>query len=115
MFRKITSFLAAVSVLLAMQFAECQAMSADQQTMKCCRKMPCNPANHKQDCCKKMVSSQASVLPSPHVPLIAPLALPADPLPAGDVLGTTEIFWPRIEFPEHSPPNLYIVYASLLI
>jgi hypothetical protein len=116
MFRKITSFLVAVSVLLVMQFAECQAMSADQQTMKCCRTMPCDPANHKQDCCKKMVSAQtASVLPSPHVPLVAPFALPADPLPVGDVLRTTEIFWLRIEFPQHSPPNLYIVYASLLI
>ena len=116
MFRKITSFLVAVSVLVVMQFAECQAMSADQQTMKCCRTMPCDPANHKNDCCKKMVSPQtASVLPGPHIPLSAPLAVPTDPPPVADTLSAAEIFWPRIEPPQHSPPNLYIVYASLLI
>jgi hypothetical protein len=78
--------------------------------------MPCDPANHKNDCCKKMVSPQtASVLPGPHIPLSAPLAVPTDPPPVADTLSAAEIFWPRIEPPQHSPPNLYIVYASLLI
>lgn len=116
MFRKITSFLAAVSVLLVMQFAECQAMSADQQTMKCCRTMPCNPANHKHDCCKHMVSPQmASVLPNPHVPLSIPLAVPAGPLPVAAVVRSPEVFWPTIDAPQHAPPDLYIAFASLLI
>ena len=79
MFRKITSFVVALSVLLLMQFAECQAMSLDQQSMQCCKHMPCNPANKAHDCCKNMVSAQtASVLPSPHVPLSIPVAVPTE-------------------------------------
>jgi hypothetical protein len=116
MFRKITSFVVALSVLLLMQFAECQAMSLDQQAMQCCKHMPCNPANKTHDCCKNMVTSQtASVLPSPHVPLSIPLAVPASPLPVVEIVRAPEIFWPRIDAPQHGPPDLYIVYASLLI
>jgi hypothetical protein len=116
MFRKITSFVMALSVMLLMQFAECQAMSLNQQAMKCCRTMPCNPANHKHDCCKNMVTAQtASVLPSSHVPLSIPVAVPAGPLPVTEIVSAPEIFWPKIDAPQHAPPNLYIVYVSLLI
>ena len=116
MFRKITSFLVSVSVLLVMQFAECQAMSADQQTMQCCRTMRCNSANHKHDCCKNMVSPQAaSFLPNPHVSLSIPVAIPAGPLPVTAIVRSPEMFWPKIDAPQHAPPDLYIVYASLLI
>ena len=116
MFRKITSFLVAVSVLLMMQFAECQAMSVDQQTMKCCKTMPCDPANHKNDCCKKMVSAQtACLLPGLHVPLTAPIAIALEPLPIAEVSRATKIFWPVVAPPQHSPPDLYTLYASFLI
>jgi hypothetical protein len=116
MLRRLTSFVVAVSLLLAVPFAECLAMTHDPQAMKCCRTMPCNPSNHKHDCCKNMVSPQtASVLPSPHVPLSIPAAAPADPLPVSEIVRAPEIFWPRIDAPQHAPPNLYIVYASLLI
>ena len=116
MFRKITSFLVAVSVLLMMQFAECQAMSVDQQTMKCCKTMPCDPANHKNDCCKKMVSAQtASLLPSLKVPVSAPIAIALEPLPIAEISRATEIFWPVVSPPPHSPPDLYTLYASFLI
>jgi hypothetical protein len=116
MVSKITSFLVAVSVLVVLPFAECQAMSADQQTMKCCRTMPCNPANHKHDCCKNMVSPQtAGVLPNPRVPLSIPRAVPAGPLPVNKTVRSTEIFWPKIDALQHAPPDLYIVYVSLLI
>jgi hypothetical protein len=115
MFRKITSFIVALSVMLLMQFADCQAMSLDQQSMQCCKHMPCNPANKAHDCCKKMVTTQtASVLPIPHVPLI-PVAVLAGPLPVTEIVRAPEIFWPRIDAPQHGPPDLYIVYASLLI
>ena len=116
MLNKITSLLVAVSVLLVMQFAECQAMSADQQTMRCCRTMHCNPANHKHDCCKNMISPQtASFLPNPHVSLSIPVAVPADPPPVTAIVRSPEIFWPKIDASQHAPPELYIVYASLLI
>ena len=115
MFRKITSFIVALSVLLLLQFADCYAMSLDQQSMQCCKHMPCNPANKAHDCCKKMVTSQTpSILPIPHVPLI-PVAVLAGPLPVTEIVRTPEIFWPRIDAPQHGPPDLYIVYASLLI
>jgi len=116
MFRRSTSFVVALSVTLLTQFAECQAMSLDQQAMKCCRTMPCHPSNNKHDCCKNMISPQtASVLPSPHVPLSIPLAAPAGPLPVTEIVRAPEIFWPKIDAPQHAPPDLYIVYASLLI
>jgi hypothetical protein len=116
MFRKITSFVVALSVVLLMQLSECQAMSADQQAMKCCRTMPCHPSNHKHDCCKNMVSPQAaSVLPSHNVPLSMPLAVPAGPLPVSEIVRGPETFWPKIDASQHAPPHLYIVNASLLI
>ena len=115
MFRKITSLVVAASFILLAQFADCMAMSADQQTMKCCHTMPCSPANHSHDCCKKMVSTQtASVLPI-HVPLSAPLEIAVEPLPIAEMARLTEIFWPGIDPPQHSPPDLYTLYASLLI
>jgi hypothetical protein len=115
MFRKITSLVAAASFLLLMQVADCMAMSADQQTMKCCRTMPCSPANHSHDCCKKMVSAQApSVLPAVHGPLSAPAAITAEPVLIAEMSRPVVIFWPAIAPPQHSPP-LYTLYASLLI
>jgi hypothetical protein len=114
MFRKITSLVAAASFLLLVQVADCMA-SADQQTMECCRTMPCSPTNHSHDCCKKMVSAQTLiVLPLTHVPLNAPVAVTAEPLPIVKYRQTSELFWPRFEPPQHSPP-LYRLYASLLI
>lgn len=116
MFRKITTLVVAATFILLAQFADCMAMSADQQTMKCCRTMPCSPANRAHDCCKKMVSAHSpSVLPIPHVLLSAPLAIAVEPLPVAEVTRLTEIFWPGIDPPQHSPPDLYTLYASLLI
>lgn len=116
MFRKITSFLVAVSVMLLMQFADCQAMSLDQQSMQCCHHMPCNPANKAHDCCKKMVSAQApSAVPVIHAPFVAPLAVVAELHPLPEIEQAVQVSWPGIDPPQHSPPPLYIIYASLLI
>jgi hypothetical protein len=116
MFRKITSFVVAVSVMLLLQFADCYAMSLDQQSMQCCHHMPCNPANKAHDCCKHMVSAQApSVLPVVHAPFLAPVAIAVDRVPLAEVEQTAPVAWPGIDPPQHSPPPLYIVYASLLI
>jgi hypothetical protein len=113
MFRKITSLMAAASFILLVQVADCMT-SADQQTMKCCRTMPCSPSNRSHDCCKKMVSGQTLiVLPLTHV-LSAPLAIAAEAPPIVQDRQTTELFWPRFEPPQHSPP-FYTLYASLLI
>ena len=116
MFRKITSFVVAVSVMLLLQFADCYAMSLDQQSMQCCHHMPCNPANKAHDCCKNMVTAQApSAVPVAHTPFIAPLAIAVDWVPLVEVEETAQAVSPGVDPPQHSPPNLYIVYAALLI
>lgn len=116
MFRKITTFVVAASVLLLMQFADCYAMSLDQKSMQCCHHMPCNPSNKAHDCCKNMVSAQApSAVPVVHAPFVAPLAIAVDWVPLTKVQRTTKAAWSGIDPQQHSPPDLYIVYASLLI
>jgi hypothetical protein len=106
----------ALSVLLLLQFADCYAMSLEQQSMQCCRHMPCNPANKAQDCCKAMVSVQApSATPVVHAPFVAPVVVAVDWLALAEVDQTRQVTWPGIDPPQHSPPPLYIVYASLLI
>jgi hypothetical protein len=115
MFRKITSLVAAVSFILLAQFADCMAMSADQQTMECCRTMSCNPANHSHDCCKKMVTAQTpSVLLISHTSFSPPLAIAVEAVPIARTGGITSVFRLRFEPPQHSPP-LYTLHASLLI
>ena len=116
MFRKITSFVVAVSVLLLLQFADCYAMSLDQKSMQCCRNMPCNPANKAHDCCKHMVSPQApSALPIVHAPFVAPAAIAVDWVPLAEGERRARVASPGIDPPQHPPPDLYIIYASLLI
>jgi hypothetical protein len=116
MFRKITSFVVAVSVLLLLQLADCYAMSLDQESMQCCHHMPCNPANKAHDCCKSMVSVQTpSALPVVHAPLVAPIAIAVDLVPFAEVEQAAQIALPGVDPPQHSPPDFYIVYSSLLI
>jgi hypothetical protein len=116
MFRKITSFVVAVSVMLLMQFADCYAMSLDQKSMQCCRNMPCNPSNKAHDCCKHMVSAQSpTVLPVVRAHFVPPMATTVDLVPLAEVDQTVQVASACIDPPQHSPPPLYIVYASLLI
>ena len=106
----------ALSAMLLMQFASCYAMSLDQKSMQCCHHMPCNPANKAHDCCKNMVSAQApAAVPVVHAPFVAPLAIAVDWVPLADVERTARAASPGVDPPQHSPPNLYIVYAALLI
>ena len=116
MFRKITSFVVAVSVMLLLQFADCYAMSLDQKSMQCCRQMRCNPVNKAHDCCKHMVSAQApSALPAVHASFVAPMAIAIDWVPLAGAQQTPQAASPGVDPPQHSPPPLYIAYASLLI
>jgi hypothetical protein len=108
-------FLAAVA-LLGLQFAECMsAMTPDQESMKCCGSMPCDPSNQTHDCCKGMVSSQSpSVLPVAHVTLHAPVIVLTDIVASPQAMTYPES---RLDFEArpHSPPKLYTLHASLLI
>jgi len=107
----------ALVALLGLQFADCMsAMTQDQQSMKCCGSMPCDPSNQSHDCCKGMVSSQSpSVLPVAHVTLHAPAMVVTDKLASPQATPYSEAFRLDFEAPQHSPPELYTLHSSLLI
>jgi hypothetical protein len=115
--RKKLLIVVALVALLGLQFADCtSAMAQDQQSMKCCGSMPCHPANQSHDCCKGMVSSQSpNVLPVAHVTLHAPVVVVSDVLASPKATSHTEASRLDFEAPQHSPPELYTLYASLLI
>ena len=107
----------AVVALLGLQFADCMsAMTQDQQSMKCCGSMPCDPSNQSHDCCKGMVSSQStSVLPVSHVTLHALVIRVTDTLAWPSPLTDQEPSRSDFDAPRHSPPELYMLHSSLLI
>jgi hypothetical protein len=107
----------AMVALLGLQFADClSAMVPAQHSMQCCGSMPCDPSNQSQDCCKGMVSSQSpSVLPVANVTLHAPVMVVTDIHTSPQVTPYPEASRLDFEAPQHSPPDLYTLYASLLI
>ena len=107
----------ALVALLGLQFADCMlAMTQDQQSMKCCGSMPCDPSNQSHDCCKGMVSSQSpSVLPGAQITLHAPIMVVTDILGSPQATPYPEVFPLDFEASQHSPPELYTLYSSLLI
>ncbi len=115
--RKILLIVAAVAGLLGLQFADCMSATAkDQQSMQCCGSMPCDPSNQTHDCCKGMVSAQApTVLPVAHVTLHAPVVVVTDVLTSHQLMTYAQISRFESAAPQHSPPELYTLYASLLI
>src|SRR5579863_2266859 len=102
---------------LGLQFADCMsAMTHDEQSMKCCGSMPCDPSNQSHDCCKGMVSSQSpSVLPVSHVTLQTPLMVVTAILASPQATPYPEVSRSDFEAPQHSPPELYTLHSSLLI
>jgi hypothetical protein len=109
--------LLALAALLGLQFAEClSAMTPDQQSMQCCGSMSCDPSNQSHDCCKGMVSSQSpGVLPVAHVTLHAPVLIVSDIIASPQATPYPEASRLDLEAPQHSPPELYTLHASLLI
>jgi len=109
--------LAVLVALLGLQFADCMsAMTQDEQSMKCCGSMPCDPSNQSHDCCKGMVSSQTpSVLPAAHVALHAPVMVVTQVLASPQAAPCPEASQLDFETPQHSPPELYTLHSSLLI
>src|SRR2546430_2276243 len=109
--------LLAALALLDLQFADClSAMTHDQQSMQCCGSMPCDPSNQKHDCCKTMVSSQSSsVLPAAQVTLHAPVMIATDTLLSPEITRISDGSLTDLAAPQHSPPELYALYSSLLI
>ena len=116
MSKKLLIFVALVG-LLGLQFADCMsAATQDQQSMKCCGSMRCDPSNQSHDCCKGMVSSQSpSVLPVALVTLHAPVMVVTDVLALPQTTPYPEVSRLDFEAPQHSPPELYTLHSSLLI
>ncbi len=117
MVRRTVFLVLAVVAVLMLQFGDCMSpLTQDQQSMKCCGSMPCDPSNQSHDCCKGMVSSQPpSVLPAPHVTLHAPVMVIGDSLPSTLVQNLSEMPHPDFAAPQHSPPELYKLHSSFLI
>ncbi len=115
--RKRLLIVVAIAALLGLQFADCMsAMTQNQQGMQCCASMPCDPSNQSHDCCKGMVSAQSpNVLPISLVTLDPPVMVVAGVLASPQAVPFPEPS--RLEFasPQHSPPKLYTLHASLLI
>ena len=115
--RKRLLIVVAIAGLLGLQFADCMsAMTQDQQSMQCCGSMPCDPSNQSHDCCKGMASAQSpNVLPVTQVTLHAPLMVVATAVASPQLIPYTQVS--RFEFAasQHSPPELYTRFASLLI
>jgi hypothetical protein len=109
--------LAVLVALLGSQFADCvSAITQDEQSMKCCGSMPCDPSNQSHDCCKGMVSSQTpSVLPAAHVALHPPVMVVTHFLASPQAKPYPEVSRLDFEAPQHSPPELYTLHSSLLI
>jgi hypothetical protein len=107
----------AIFALVGLQFANClSAMTQDQQSMKCCGSMPCDPSMQSHDCCKGMVSAQSpNVLPVAHVTLSAPVMVVTAILAFPQVGSYPTVSRLGFEAPQHSPPELYTLHASLLI
>src|ERR1700737_5568376 len=99
----------AIIALLGLQLADCMsAATQDQQSMKCCSSVPCDPSNRTHDCCKKMVSAQSPhVLPVARVSVHAPVMVVTDILASPQATPYAEVSRSYFEAPQHSPPELY--------
>src|SRR6059036_1007912 len=104
MVRRTVFLVLAVVAVLMLQFGDCMSpLTQDQQSMKCCGSMPCDPSNQSHDCCKGMVSSQSpSVLPVAHVTLHAPVMVSSDILASPQAMTYPEAFRLDFEVPPHS-------------
>lgn len=109
-------FVLAMAALLLLQCGNClSAAPVDQQAMRCCRTMPCMPANQ-QDCCKNMASSQpSSILPAHHVSLHAPTVAAIDFPLLPSILGHAREPFTAFVAQQHSPPDLCTLHACFLI
>jgi hypothetical protein len=116
MFKRLFLILAA-GALLFLQFGDCMsAMARDPQALKCCGSMPCAPANHGQDCCENMVAPQvASVLPAKQVSLHGPVVAVVEYPLTLEIVRAAPSRSAAVSAPQHSPPDLYTLNASLLI
>src|ERR1035438_9956388 len=104
MLSRVLSFMLVLTALLGLQFGDCfSRIVADEQMMHCCGSMPCNPANTSHDCCKTMVSADASkALLGQHPSLPLPTTAVAGHFSMLNVVRVDQIAFSRVEAPQHS-------------
>ncbi len=112
-----TILLLAVTAVLLLYSMDCFSPgSVDAQAMECCATMPCTAANQSHDCCKTMASAPTpSVLPTARVSLTIPLLAVIEQQPALEIARSVPVIPRPAEAQQHSPPELYTLYVSLLI
>jgi hypothetical protein len=107
---------ALIACALAGYAVDCAPMASSDEAMQCCGSMPCDPTNQSHDCCKRMVSADAStVLPAQHSDLSVPLAAVVDHFSTPEIPIFAPVPCVRSEAPQHSPPALYTLHSSFLI
>jgi len=109
--------LAGVAAILLLYSLDCFAPGVmDAEAIECCASMPCTPANQSHDCCKTMASAlTSSVLPTARVSLTIPLLAVIERQPALEIARSVPLIPQPAEAQQHSPPELYTLYVSLLI
>jgi hypothetical protein len=111
------SLILAAAALLLLQFADCMsAMTPDQQSMQCCTSMRCTPANHSHGCCKTMTAPQTpSMVAAARVSLRPPILVIVGYTQTLEIARSAPVPVETVETRQESPPELYTLYASLLI
>src|SRR5262249_6201491 len=99
------------------QVGDCMAaFNLDAASMDCCHSMPCTPSNHSHGCCKQMMSAQTpNLLPGQNVSLQRPIVTVIEYPLLTYILGHSADQFSNVETKQHSPPDLYTLYASFLI
>jgi hypothetical protein len=114
--KKLLLVLATAAILL-LQVADCaSAMTPDRQSMQCCGSMPCSPANKVQGCCKTMNSAPTpSAIVKARVSVSAPSIVAVWYASIAEFIRHTSIPSSTVKVQQDSPPELYTLYAALLI
>ncbi len=120
MHRLRTILLVSLGAVLVLYSLDCFAPGLlDAQSMECCAKMLCTPANQSRDCCKTMATDPSPYLVSAGSSAVAPLVVPVAIIPSVEsrlTLPVGQIAEAMFEAKEHAPPlELYTVNHSLLI
>lgn len=111
--KTILSFVLAFA--LGAYVADCFAMAAPDEAMKCCDSMPCAPHSHDQpqDCCKAMPSTHGDfVKPSERVSFFSTAFVTLLPIDRGAL--AVEPFASGIPEHSHAPPAPHSISISPL-
>jgi len=107
----------AAGALSLLYFANCVSAAApNQQDMRCCAPEMCAQATQSQKCCEATPSPQApNMLPTDGVTLHSSIAATFAQPELSKIIHSAPVPPVTVEVQLHSPPELYVLNASLLI